>query len=642
LTASGEPVSATVLAQMPDFALGGLRVRPGACRVDVGHRTVRIEPRVMQVLVVLARANGGTVTREALVASCWSGRVVSDDAIARVIAKVRAAGRLSDPAAFTVEAVPKVGFRLIAPAASLSEAPPRSRSPGGSQRRRFTAATLTAAAVAVCLVGALAAWALASWREPPRSGRVEVVAFSAARAGAASHDVAAVLSEGVQRSLARAGIQTAPGVASRAAGGTPASAEFRVAGEVDVRDGRVVASVQVLETRSGVLLWATRQTRPTGRLEGFEDAVGEAVASVLQCMLEDRAAYPSSMSAAVLADYLNGCEAILTGAYPRAVEFARRLVRARPDLPGPLAMHAIALNHLAWSSDDAAEAEALRAEARAQARRALRIAPDYAEAYQALATAYPNGRAWAQREAFVQRARELDPNFTPAHLYYITLLRETGRLREAYAVAVRAAGAADPRGAGARFDQIQLRAELEGAAAARTELAQVLDRGMARALERQIALWQMPPPEGAQALRGLFEQHHAAPYRACLSWHLAAVMRAPVRGLPADCARLPAGWRIRMLARQGDLDGAFAEAEKPTPPSAYSTVYLFQPELKRFRADPRFMPLAYRLGLVDFWRATNRWPDFCAEPDLPYDCRQVAGTFTGAGGDTASGLRSSP
>ena len=42
------------------------------------------------------------------------------------------------------------------------------------------------------------------------------------------------------------------------------------------------------------------------------------------------------------------------------------------------------------------------------------------------------------------------------------------------------------------------------------------------------------------------------------------------------------------------------------------------------RRDSRFMPLAAKLGLVDFWKRTNHWPDFCEAKDRPYDCRAVA------------------
>ena len=45
------------------------------------------------------------------------------------------------------------------------------------------------------------------------------------------------------------------------------------------------------------------------------------------------------------------------------------------------------------------------------------------------------------------------------------------------------------------------------------------------------------------------------------------------------------------------------------------------PQFRELRRDPRFMVIARRYGLVDYWTATGRWPDFCFEPDLPYDCK---------------------
>ena len=52
--------------------------------------------------------------------------------------------------------------------------------------------------------------------------------------------------------------------------------------------------------------------------------------------------------------------------------------------------------------------------------------------------------------------------------------------------------------------------------------------------------------------------------------------------------------------------------------------YLFGWQTAELRRDPRFIQLAQRLGLVDYWRATGHWPDFCSEPGLPYDCKAVA------------------
>jgi hypothetical protein len=98
----------------------------------------------------------------------------------------------------------------------------------------------------------------------------------------------------------------------------------------------------------------------------------------------------------------------------------------------------------------------------------------------------------------------------------------------------------------------------------------------------------------------------------------------PVRGVPEECDSFDIDWRIRMLARQGDLDGAWALLDRPMPNSRSVYYFLYYPELRALRADPRFMPFTKRVGLLDHWSRTGKWPDFCADPDLPYDCRAEA------------------
>jgi TolB-like protein len=51
---------------------------------------------------------------------------------------------------------------------------------------------------------------------------------------------------------------------------------------------------------------------------------------------------------------------------------------------------------------------------------------------------------------------------------------------------------------------------------------------------------------------------------------------------------------------------------------------LFRPSLKQFRHDPRVMELFEQNGLLEYWQTSGEWPDFCEEPDLPYDCRSEA------------------
>lgn len=100
------------LAAEPDLALGTLRVRPSLRELEYGNRREQLEPRVMQVLVALARAAGAVVSRDELIARCWDGRVVGEAAINRCISKLR---EISDASgeAFRIETIARVGYRLI-------------------------------------------------------------------------------------------------------------------------------------------------------------------------------------------------------------------------------------------------------------------------------------------------------------------------------------------------------------------------------------------------------------------------------------------------------------------------------------------------------------------------------------------------
>uniref|UniRef100_UPI0025E5A95A winged helix-turn-helix domain-containing protein n=1 Tax=uncultured Phenylobacterium sp. TaxID=349273 RepID=UPI0025E5A95A len=100
------------LAHQAAFSLGALDVRPPTREVVFPHGREVLQPRVMQVLVALAWARGAVVSRDDLIASCWGGRVVGEDAITLVMMKLRRLAERSE-GAFAVETVPRVGYRLV-------------------------------------------------------------------------------------------------------------------------------------------------------------------------------------------------------------------------------------------------------------------------------------------------------------------------------------------------------------------------------------------------------------------------------------------------------------------------------------------------------------------------------------------------
>ncbi|QXQ07794.1 winged helix-turn-helix domain-containing protein [Sphingosinicellaceae bacterium] len=108
------------LAHCADFNLGQIRVRPSSRELVGADGPVMVEPKVMQVLVTLADAGGRVVSRDELIEKCWSGRVVGEDAINRIISKLRRVAQASG-GAFRVETVARSGHRLLQDAVAVVE-----------------------------------------------------------------------------------------------------------------------------------------------------------------------------------------------------------------------------------------------------------------------------------------------------------------------------------------------------------------------------------------------------------------------------------------------------------------------------------------------------------------------------------------
>ena len=54
---------------------------------------------------------------------------------------------------------------------------------------------------------------------------------------------------------------------------------------------------------------------------------------------------------------------------------------------------------------------------------------------------------------------------------------------------------------------------------------------------------------------------------------------------------------------------------------------LFRPALREVWRDPRSIAAAAHLGLLHYWKMSGKWPDFCADPALPYNCKKEAAKY---------------
>ena len=85
------------------------------------------------------------------------------------------------------------------------------------------------------------------------------------------------------------------------------------------------------------------------------------------------------------------------------------------------------------------------------------------------------------------------------------------------------------------------------------------------------------------------------------------------------------GYAIQALGEFDRTEDAYTWLNRtPAETVAGLSYVLFRPAQDDIRRDPRFMAVAKRIGLLNYWQKTGEWPDFCSEPKLPYDCKAEA------------------
>jgi DNA-binding winged helix-turn-helix (wHTH) protein/tetratricopeptide (TPR) repeat protein len=154
------------LAARADFKLGASTVSPSNRTIAGPDGTADVEPRVMQVLVVLAEAPGQVVARETLFQRCWGGVYVGDDSLNRVIRAIRKLAAEVGGESFAVETVRQTGYRLsVSGGASIPGSDRSDEAATAPSRRLF----LGAGAAALAAAGGAAWW----WRSPRADPRFD-------------------------------------------------------------------------------------------------------------------------------------------------------------------------------------------------------------------------------------------------------------------------------------------------------------------------------------------------------------------------------------------------------------------------------------------------------------------------------------
>lgn len=164
------------------FRVGEWLVESELHRIERDEEIVPLEPRIMHVLVCLARRAGQVATRDTLLDEVWGDVTVQEEALTHAISRLRRAFGDRARSAQYIETIPKRGYRLIAPVVALSPpapAPPRKPAPAtdegsdpatpASPPRRSPRASAVVGVLAGVIVVVVAAFGFDRWREAPTS-----------------------------------------------------------------------------------------------------------------------------------------------------------------------------------------------------------------------------------------------------------------------------------------------------------------------------------------------------------------------------------------------------------------------------------------------------------------------------------------
>ena len=612
------------LAAIPDFDLGGLRVRPARRQVCVSAEECReLEPRVMQVLVALARAGGEIVSRDELIEACWDGRIVGDDSINRCMVALRRLAKSIDPQPFRIETVARVGYCLVE-GESERGISPGARPPGRS--RRLIIASLAALAIAAAITLGLLLWprSQSATEDPPRVRLAAIRALSA--------DLPAGIADSFREELIDAfEVDDAAMVITTGSG---AAADRRVLGGTIQRAGdRLRFSIHLSNERSGASLWAQMFELPVSFALAPRQ-VAARVSQVLRCGLPGAGPYLARMTDRQLSLWLQFCQEIWSGAPTtrnRMIDAARRVTEAAPDFSrgwSSLALYAQPMGSIGAQGD----AAALRAEAAHAVSQALRLDPQNSEAYAARAEAFVERHDWIEVERLLQRAINVRPtDCTCEYHQYGFTLTVVGRADEAVE-AYRRFRDRQPLTLGSNLSLAEALFRAGRYEEGERLLADTrqLWPGESALLNLRLlrAFWTGRYEDGAAVLD---DPGLAVPAAATAA--LAATFAALRNGRPA--ARREAAEMLKALARDPRGNSRFVTTalaaigeDRAAIDSAERNGFwvrgvLFEPTFAGARNNPAFVALVERLGMVRYWRQTRRRPDVCREANAPAFCRAL-------------------
>ena len=475
---------------MNDDNWTGLELRVGEWRVDAarnelsrGGGSVKLEPKVIEVLIHLARRAGQVVGREELLSTVWPGVVVGDDALTQAIIKLRKAFGDDAHRPRFIETISKRGYRLIAPVTRGGKRTDAANAAPAADRRRMLWLVASVAAVAIALGGLVIGtdlgrriglpWPLGAGDKAGLTvasiPTIAVLPFANLSGDSKRDYFSDGLTEDIINALGRySGLRvisrnsietyktrspTSPGLRNEL------GVRYIVKGSVREADGKMRVSVEMSEAEKGVVLWADRYEGEGREVFEMQDRIVRSIVGALAVRVsrlelersaskapKDLEAYDLTLQArSLLARSDRVANRQARALLARALEKTPDYAEAHVTMASAHSQRAV----MGWVEDPAAEFQL----AEQSARRALAIDDPgaHARSHALLSTVYVTRGQFDMALSEASRALELNPSDAQAlDMRGVTFLW-LGRFDEA-AAAMELALRFNPAGRGPNAD----------------------------------------------------------------------------------------------------------------------------------------------------------------------------------------------
>jgi DNA-binding winged helix-turn-helix (wHTH) protein/TolB-like protein/Tfp pilus assembly protein PilF len=469
------------------FRVAGKTVRPSQGRIESSDRHVRLEPRVMDLLVYLAQLQGQVVTRDAIIRDVWRGISVGDDVISRSVYLIRKA--LNDgsesPASPSIETIPKRGYRLVAEVTPL---PIEAATPGPTEaailacettsasptaaaplpvidipsRRRFAGGLWgSAAGVLLCTLLAGAVWISRTdpqaTRQPDttlgghplqtRSAGAAIVVLPFVSAGDASQTpyIGTGLTDDIVAGLGS--IQDLRVIGGYSAGRVQAGQmsyadigrELHVSavleGSVETHGENITLGTRLVSVNTGQAFWEKNYVVNLGLSGALQASVVDDVARALGIASRNPAVgneHRHEPNPDAYRLFLQGRSYALQnspGGYQQAHDYFSQAVKVDPEFARAWA--ALAVANMLMVDFGNRSRESATAEAEPAAKRALALDPNLAEAEGAAGLVALYNNRFEESAQALRRATALRPSYTQGHMWLGRLFVRQNQLRRA-------------------------------------------------------------------------------------------------------------------------------------------------------------------------------------------------------------------